>query len=279
MGGLAWRPLQGVDRSRLREARLQAHYAVQWLARAARAYVAPKADDSHTNLGWDDALGGFTTHSLPDGSRLGLRIADLALALMPSDGVRLALNGQTEADIRAWLGPHMNAKGLDAHSLDAPSPYEIPQFAIGSGGRYAVDGQTLGELAGWYANANSVLDKGRQDLIGRNLHAPPVRCWPHHFDLDTLIYFDTKDPDDVRTMGVGLSPGDEYYDEPYFYASLYPAPDAASLPPQPAVGHWHTHDFTAAIVTASRLLAVQDQAAEAAMFLKSATDFAIKQLS
>ena len=57
------------------EARLHAHYAAQWLARAARAYILPQLDDSHTNLGWDRMLGGFVTHPLPDGMRLGLRSA------------------------------------------------------------------------------------------------------------------------------------------------------------------------------------------------------------
>src|SRR5215471_7967335 len=62
MRGSDWAPLRGMDQRRLSEARLQAHYAVQWLARAARAYVPPQRDDEHTNLGWDVALGGFTTH-------------------------------------------------------------------------------------------------------------------------------------------------------------------------------------------------------------------------
>jgi len=50
MRGPDWMPLRGVNQRRLSEARLQAHYAVQWLARAARAYVPPQPDDEHTNL-------------------------------------------------------------------------------------------------------------------------------------------------------------------------------------------------------------------------------------
>ena len=72
--------LRGVAPSRLSAARLQAHHAVQWLARGARAYVVPQPDDTHTNLGWDDAFGGLVTHPSPHGGRLGLRLADLTLA-------------------------------------------------------------------------------------------------------------------------------------------------------------------------------------------------------
>jgi hypothetical protein len=80
----------------------------------------------------------------------------------------------------------------------------------------------------------------------------------------------------VHTIGTGFSPGDEYYDEPYFYVSVHPVP--AGRPVLPPFAHWHTHDFTAAVATASALLAEPDQHAAARTYLAVATDFAIKQL-
>ena len=74
-----WKPVGRVDFAQLREARMQAHYAAQWLARAARAYIPPLPDDRHTNLGWDDSFGGFTTHPFTGDKQLGLRIPDLTL--------------------------------------------------------------------------------------------------------------------------------------------------------------------------------------------------------
>ena len=275
-----WRPLRSVDRKRLTGARLNAHYGAQWLARAARAYIPPRPDDSHTNFGWDDGFDGFTSHPLPDASRLGLRIGDLTLAILPPTGdpIVLPLNRRTEADIRTWLGRHATAKGLDAQALDAPLPYEMPAFAIAAGGCYSVDAEALGELADWYADANMLLGKLRRDLAARNLNAPPVRCWPHHFDLDALIFFGSKEVDQVRTMGIGFSPGDEYYDEPYFYVSLHPAPDTTKHAPLPAAGHWHTHEFVAAIATAGRISTAGDQEAETAAFLAAAAEIGIKTL-
>jgi len=279
MTGQRWQPMAAVDGRKLSEARLNAHFAAQWLARAARAYITPRPDDGHTNLGWDDALGGLTTHPLPDGSWLGLRIRDLTLMSPRLNGASqsLALAGLADADVRAWLGQQVSARGYDALRLDAPSPYEMPAFAIADGARYVVDQEALGVLATWYANANAALAATRQELVARGLDAPPVRCWPHHFDLDSLVYFPSESPD-VHTMGVGFSPGDDYYGEPYFYVSLYPGPAAEALPPLPSVAAWHTHDFTAAVATAGRLLAVSDQQGATSAYLAAATGIAIRAL-
>ena len=74
---MQWQNVPRANFMVLHAARLQAHYAAQWLARAARGYIPPQPNDFHTNLGWDDQFGGLVTHPLPDGSRLGLCIADL----------------------------------------------------------------------------------------------------------------------------------------------------------------------------------------------------------
>ena len=70
-----------------------------------------------------------------------------------------------------------------------------------------------------------------------------------------------NDSNDSNDRRVNHRNDDEYYDEPYFYVSLHPAPHATMLPGLPEVGHWHTDDFTAAITTASKILAAKNQAA------------------
>ena len=272
-----WRPVGGLDRGKLNESRHQAHYAAQWLARGARAYVPPQPDDSHTNLGWDEGQGGFSTHALSDGARLHLRISDLTLVILNTAGNSpwLSLDGHTNADVRAWLGRELSAKGFDPHKLDEPSPYEMPPHAIAKGTKYSAGNLTgaLRDLSIWYANANSVLNNVRQQLSARGLKPPAVRCWPHHFDLDSLISLGGD-----KTTGMGFSPGDEYYNEPYFYVTIYPEPDAANLPALLAVGHWHTVEFIAAIAPASKIVAVKDQGKATEAFVIASVDAAIKLL-
>ena len=284
MRGSDWMPLRGIDQRRLSDARLQAHYAAQWLGRAARAYVPPQPDDEHTNLGWDGALGGFTTHPLKDGAWLSLKITDLTLALHVGEGrmhvQSFSLDSRPDAQARQWLSEQLGARGLDAHALDAPSPYELPAHAVARGGSYGPAGLTdaLAELAAWFGNAALSLGSVRAHMAGRKLAASPVRCWPHHFDIATLTALPARNAGNTGNVGAGLSPGDEYYGEPYFYVSIYPEPDLAALPGLPALGHWHVRDFMAAVATADKIVAARRQQDETEDFLQAAVDGAIRLL-
>ena len=266
MNNAEWRHLRGVDRGALREARLQAHYAAQWLARFARAYVSPEPDDGHTSFGWDDALDGFTTHPSSNGTRLSLKIADLTLAV--HDGQSISLNGRTDAEMRQWLGGELATRGLDPVALDALSPYDMPAHAHAHGACYDAAGSADGltELAAWYANANLSIGRVRKQMM--HGVTSEVCCWPHHFDLAALTMLPKRGADADRYLGAGLSPGDHYYDEPYFYVSVHPKPDPTMLPTLPMIGHWHTHEFVAAISPAHKIVVEKNQVAAADEFLR-----------
>jgi hypothetical protein len=285
LDNLEWRPLRGVDHARLSEARLQAHHAVQWLARAARAFVPSQPDDGHTSLGWDAGVDGFMTHRLRDGTtRLSLQIPALTLALHSGAGPTLVqsfpLTGRSETQARQWLGEQLGALGYDPRALDASPPYEIPAHPISQGASYDAPGSAdaFTEVAAWYANAQISLDRVHRQMIGRQLAASPVRCWPHHFDLATQIVFPTRNAEATGNIGAGFSPSDEYYAEPYFYVSVYPEPDPAILPMLPAMGHWHTHEFTAGVKPAHKILAAKDRATETDDFLQGSVAIALQIL-
>jgi hypothetical protein len=196
-----------VDQHRLDEPRLQAHHATQWLARAARSYIPPRPDDDHTSLRWESRRDGFMTRALIDGTRLSLQIPTLTLALHsgdePTPVQSLPLSGRSDVQARRWLGDQFTARGLDAFALDATSPYEIPAHAIARGASYdpAGSADALAELAAWYANAAVLLGRVRAQMIGRELTALPLRCWPHHFDLATQTNADT-----IGYIGAWLRP-------------------------------------------------------------------------
>ncbi|MEO6781935.1 MAG: hypothetical protein ABI196_13680 [Bradyrhizobium sp.] len=279
--GSAWRPLLGVDPPRLSEARQQAHHAIQWLARTARAYLPSQPDDGHTNLGWDDSENSFATLAMHDGTRLCLNLGSLTLVLHcgGNNALQFPLDGHTDRQARQWLGEVLGARGLDPNLVDAPSPYAIPVHALTESGRYdAADvPHALAELAAWFANAESSLSRIQEQLIERKFAASEVRCWPHHFDLATLASLPARDGE-TGYVGVGLSPGDGYYDEPYFYVSVYPKPDPATLPELPALGWWHTRDFTAGVAPAHQIMTAKSPKIESEGFLSAAVEASIKIL-
>jgi hypothetical protein len=272
---MAWQSVPRANFMFLHAARLQAHYAAQWLARAARGYVPAQPHDRHTSLGWDDAFGGLATHPLPDGSRLGLRIADLTLAFLDQNPQALPLDGRSESEVRTWLGGHVAARNLQAGKLDDPLPYTLPDHVLALGARYSLEelGDALAVLSTWYSNSNAALANVQRHLAARKLKAPPVRCWPTHFDLDCPV-----DLGRGRTMGIGYCPGDEFCDEPYFYTSMWPEPSIPGLPLLPAMAHWHTYKFLAALAPAHKIVAAHDQGAYVQQFLDVSVAAALNAL-
>ena len=115
--------------------------------------------------------------------------------------------------------------------------------------------EALSELAAWFANGRTALEKVRRAILARGLEAPEPRCWPHHFDLATLTSFPLPEGGAAAYIGAGVSPGDKFYDEPYFYLSVYPKPNPSALPKLPPIGHWRFEEFTAAVATAKTILA------------------------
>ncbi len=247
-----------VDPTELVEARELCHAAVQWASKAARANLVPKVDDSHSNLGWVNEHFGLVSHFLDAEQRiqLGFNFLERALLWVVDGRVDSSFDLTTgsEATVQVWVDEHLAAADLRATPV-AEMPYQLPavDYAEFAGlKRHAV---TLGH---WYAAAhvalNGLVDRFRSMAVTE----PVVRCWPHHFDIAALFVLDEGDVETARSIGVGLSPGDESYSEPYFYCSPWPAPDTKSLATPLPPWRWHTEGFVSLVCTASSLSVLDD---------------------
>lgn len=245
-----WSKLGAVPPDALMNARLNAHFATQVVAAAGFSLVKPEPDDSHTTVDWVDRLQALVGEEIPGGLRVGLRIRDLRLMLLAKGGIELAsmpLIGHTlEAGIDWLRGQLKDQASLEKAPTIKRPDYEMPSFAVAKGAKFDADTEKLGELARWYANADATL----QFLAGREPEASRVMCWPHHFDVATLLTLDEE-----RTIGIGMSPGDASYRQPYFYVTPWPYPKGDNLPPLTGGGTWHREGWTGAVLTASKLLA------------------------
>lgn len=247
----AFEPLGLPPPAELATARVELHWAAQVVAAVGRALIPAVSDDSHTSLEWSAAgrllVGGMT----PRGSRLGLRPSDLTLVVngRGSPERELPLAGRTLDEARAWV-----AEALGGCAPVIP-PYQMPDHVVGHGGAFrGSDPGALAELARWYASAHALLS----DFVSLQTHAraqaSPVRCWPHHLDIATLVSLPGGVPGDAGTIGVGLSPGDGSYAEPYFYVTPWPYPDSPALPELPAGAAWHRTGWFGAVLTATAIL-------------------------
>ena len=248
-----WEPLGAVAAESLAAARHHAHFAVQWPSRIARAFLPARADDSQASLLCDHALGGLFTAPIPHGGgavRAGIRIRDLTLIFSDGDGAVLAeysIHGRNDAGVGAIVNAALRELGFDPARLPRKLPYEMPAHEIAAGGRYDAEThrEALRELGRYFGNFDPLL----QHVATHEAGAGPVYTWPHHFDMASLVLLG-DDPEASPQIGVGLSPGDGNYPEPYLYISVWPRIDeATALPELPRPAFWHTEDFLMAVLT------------------------------
>jgi len=260
---MSWQRLGELEPARLASARVQAHWAAQVLSAAGETFLSHAPDTSHTAMSWDAEQAALVGGEIAgaDPCRLALRPADLTLRLLARDGAvasQLALAGRTLADAFAWASAAVKAHTRGARDAALVHPgYDLPPHALASGGRFERDAGLL-DLARWYADAALALTRFASATPG----AGPVLCWPHHFDIASLVVLE-RDPDGepLRTVGVGLSPGDDFVSMPYWYVNHGPETQRRDLPPL-AGGDWFTDGWIGAVLRGGELVAAGDARAQ-----------------
>lgn len=258
----------------LTEGRLQLHYAIQLIAATGAALAEPQPDYSHTSLSWNPDLRLFVGTTIAADQPFKVAIAPVTLTVLILDETstkqaELDLHQQTLTEGLNWLREAVAKRGADADKIVFLSypPDDFPDHAIAHGApfdRHPMEARQI--LVDAYANTEERL----QEIRATTAAASPIHIWPHHFDMATLISLPETPDQQSRSIGVGFSPGDQSYDEPYWYVSPYPYPDTARLPQLEGDGFWHTTDWVGAVLTASRLQRGTAESTQIKTFLHSA---------
>lgn len=264
-----WQPVRPEEAARLTDSRLQLHHAAQFAAAAGISFLQPLPDDSHANLEWVPALGGLFSRVIPARTafRVGVKPVKLGLLISSADNRPLTeyhLHGRTITEAKDWIRSQIRLLGADGSRYTLSRNYEIPRHDVAIGESFdASEPARFEELARWLGNGAAILGS----LTRSAMPASEVRCWPHHFDIATRIEVAPG-----RTLGVGLEPGDQYYDEPYFYVEMKPQPATSRIQSRPLWGSgvWHTEDWVGAVLCGSRLGAASSQERQTREFLDSA---------
>jgi hypothetical protein len=246
-----WHLLGAIDPSELLQTRLTLHHAAQLLASFGQALLAPREDDSHRGMTWHAEGAGFASDETDDGLVARLSVASFVLEVW-RDGERMAaldLTGRRPSQALSWLGNQVAGDG-DIGRIAWPE-YDLPPQPGGQDAPLEAGAESLGELAGWYANAERTLE----DLFGDVAEASEIRCWPHHFDLATLLTYPASDADgEAVYVGIGFSPGDEAIPDPYYYVNGSPSPAPDQLPELAGPGAWHTEGWVGAVLRAGEVV-------------------------
>lgn len=245
--------------------RIQLHYGASVLASVAHSLLEHRDDDSHTNLGIEDGGVRLATHPLRPGSadRCALQLVELTLVWLRGDEqvAALSLPSVSLEDGLAWadeVGRRTCGRGVRRREFP-----DFPASKLGEGAAFERgDPVARGEIGRWFANGLAAFE----DLGQRHPGLSPIRVWPHHFDLGTILALGPEG----TSVELGLSPGDDSLAEPYFYCTPDPEP-AEPLPRLTGPGTWFTRGFTAAVLTGGDLLrAGPAQQATAREYLRSA---------
>ncbi|MGF1460705.1 MAG: hypothetical protein ACFBSG_16970 [Leptolyngbyaceae cyanobacterium] len=232
------------------ETRIQLHYAIQGIAATGNVLAVPESDGSHLTCYWQPDLQAFVGRRL-SGSQptaVGLAPAPLEALILNEHQQAIAtlpLPGKTLDEMLHWHCHELTQRGFDTDALTLLNyPPDFPDHPLAHGASFTGTRPDLRQtLAAFFAHSRLLLE----GVVTAQAGASPVHIWPHHFDMATLIPL-SGSGENARTIGVGLSPGDNTYGQPNWYVTPWPYPPSDALSPL-SVGHWHTEGWTGAILT------------------------------
>lgn len=276
-----WQKIGNIDPQSLTETRLQLHYAIQFMAAVGNFLTEPQPDYSHASLTWNSELKVFFSSlvTAKQSFQVALEPVSLTSLVLDAQGNQLAefsLPQKTMNDGMSWLKQTLKPLGSDSAKLTFVTyPDDFPDSPLARGATFkSSDEAKRQELTAYFANTNSIL----QTVSASTEGASPVRIWPHHFDIAILISLPYTQKDEAVSIGVGMSPGDGNYDEPYWYVTPWPYPDTTNLPQLTSSGTWHTEGWVGAILTASQLCPGEEQQMQVEAFLDSAMKASLELL-
>ena len=116
-----------------------------------------------------------------------------------------------------------------------------------------LDPEAAAALTDWNAFGTVVLG---ELIAGGSVEDPePIRLWPEHFDVATVVGSEAAG----TRCNLGASPGDESHPEPYLYVGLWDASVSGEL--------WNATGFPGAELTHAELLEAPDQVEVASEFM------------
>ncbi|GAB4032394.1 hypothetical protein [Spirosoma gilvum] len=216
------------------------HSLAQLIALTGMQCLPLQADDSQTNMVWDQLLHRLEGRAFDQaGQQLRLVIDTEAFTVQfIGDHNRilslLSPEGKTPADVLMWWNEQMRSLGI---TEIRPLNYHLDHEPVALDALYQRP-SALGAWNQWRTVANEAL----QTLNQWSGQQSEVRIWPHHFD--TGVYYSLPDAQQHERAAIwtGYAIADSICPEPYFYLSGYNSAQPVNFQNAPTLsaGEWRT---------------------------------------
>lgn len=266
-----WIPLQKYVKSDLNSAQEELHLAFQFIAIAGKYLLPTRADDGHTNAGWDEATNSFFSRTISGRLRVALYAAAFQLQVLSADGevlYRLRLDNKTVFECFLWLKELFRQEDVKTHDLSLELHYELSK-KFDKDHRFTMPSfELLKELSFHRTNTDRVL----RSLSGSDKD-PEIRTWPHHFDhARTIPLAKTEKNEVIHSLTTGYAVCDEWSDEPYLYVRPWKKDGHTDIKGQPDVGagQWIGNDLNAAVLPFGVIIESEKQGERVSEFMTKA---------
>lgn len=278
---MSWSHLYPLDLAELAAVREQLHQAVQSVAAVGRHFLEPSKKDQNAVLHWipnPKRLAGKWIDTPKGKFRASISFSEGRIYLI-DENINVIdsfeIHSNTFNQLMVWFEEYIGKLGLPVENFHVNLPYELPKYATQKKQAFDLSDMALSDaFAHYYANSRIILEKINSTFPG----AGETTVWPHHFDQAISVMLkDSGNPETSSYLGLGMSPGDNYYNQPYFYVNSWPFAEEDHLQPL-KFGIWHTDDWVGSVLTAEELWETSNQPDAVMKFYQEASTQLREQL-
>ncbi|MEL7144933.1 MAG: hypothetical protein AAFO69_01090, partial [Bacteroidota bacterium] len=169
-----------------------------------------------------------------------------------------SLVDKKQGAVMVWLEEQLTQLQLNSKELSLDRPYDLPEYPQAKRKPFAPDAEAQLYLTYLYHNAWLVLEQVKEAQQGFE----ELAIWPHHFDAGTIqIVKDTGDRETSASVGIGMSPGDDHFEEPYFYVNVWPYPSTENFEPL-SHGQWYENEWVGATLMLTEIVAADSASSQ-----------------
>lgn len=247
-----WKRIENFDADTLSDNRKQLHQAIQNVSAVGRVFLPFSETDEGAQLFWIPELeriagkwvqGEIKFRSSINPDTFTVHLVDASLTSLSS----LNLPGKKQGAVMVWLEEQLILLGLDTSEISLDLPYKLPEYPQAKGKPFSPDIAAEKFLTALFHNAWLAISQ-TINAVG-DFAAPVIK--PNHLYMEALqTVKDTGDAETSACVRLGMSPGDDIMDEPYFYVNVLPYPSIEEFQPLPN-GSWYEDEWVGAIYKVS----------------------------